>query len=384
MELTELIKYHRYIQPGVIHAVLTVSEVDADFNPMSPGSILLGAHLYCLTTMRHTMNARWRHSRWSGIVTNADKPEAESLLHRIAFWVYEMKKNIFTSLEDLQTAHNQKIVSYRFPHDGVLCLIFQIISAEEFELRPQDDSPPIVWPASFLLQRNNAAAIMSDLLTMIREKGGELWEMWLALCAEMNDRAIYDDDVNSHTRRLIRHAQALKPQTNRPNVFDIRYIHFRQGYFDTPLHPTGHDDPPAPGADGRSTTSKVKRRKKGKNVEVKHGPQELPPWSFLGEGGYMVDAVKGIARFPGRIQANLWEEWSVLSGKRGVLGEAPDFGAPPGHPEIETLEEEFEEIRRTLEATGKDWATQLELGNMESKGNWVGFYEDFLDNIDAD
>lgn len=199
--------------------------MDGELEPQSLGAIFLGSHYYCLTTMRLTMYARWRHSRWSKIVTNADKPEAESLLHRIAFWVYEQKEELFRTKAEIEADALAGQTTCRLPYDGVLCLIFQIISAEEFELRPSDDSPPISWPSEFLLQRRNASALMSDLLKMIREHGGELWDRWLALVAEMNDRALYNDDVPSPIRRLIRQAQKLpSPTSSQTSVLDKRFI----------------------------------------------------------------------------------------------------------------------------------------------------------------
>lgn len=369
----------RYIQPGVTHVVLTVSEVDSDLEPRYIGALLLGAHFYCLATMRQTMIARWRHSRWADVVTNADKPESETLLHRIAFWVYGMKEELFQDVPDLEASHIAGRVNYRLPPDGVLCLIFQILSAEEFEVRLPDDSPPIVWPPNFMLQRHNAAAIMSDLLCMIREVGGDLWNMWLALVAEMDDRAIYDDDVPSHCRRLIRHAQALKSSTISPtSVLDKRFIHHRQAFYDQSSHITGEKDPGEDEATRSLHKQKGGRKKKAKTPTVTRGPQQLPPWSFLTEGGYLTDVAGGVAKFPGSIQANLLEEWCVLHGKRDTSPDDISPDLPEAHPEIEQRQKDFEAVLESLVSSGDDWATRLELGNMTVNGSWVGMYDSDL------
>lgn len=336
--------------------------------------------------MRQTMNARWRHSRWSRIVTNADKPEAESLLHRLAFWVYEQKDELFCSQEDLEADALAGQFGCRLPYDGVLCLIFQIISAEEFELRPADDTPPISWPPEFLLQRNNASALMSDLLKMIRDRGGELWTMWLALVAEMDDRALYDDDVPSPMRRLIRRAHKLPSSTSSvTSVLDDRFIEDRHRFYNTSSHRTGDQD------SSEDEPIATTRRKKGRNSKsngkanvITRGPSELPPWSFLAEGGILEDAEAGIGKFPGSRHINIWEEHNVLAGKRGTLDDKIDEDAPSIHPELEQRERDFRETRKRLEELGDDWATRLEIGNIGHDGCWVGIFDDGTNQYEED
>lgn len=323
------------------------------------------------------MLARWRHSRWSRVVTNADKPEAESLLHRIAFWVYEQKDELFRTDAEIKADALRGHPTSRLPFDGVLCLIFQIISAEEFELRPCDGSPPISWPPNFLLQRANASALMADLLKMIRERGGELWQMWLSLVAEMNDRALYDDDVPSPMRRLIRRAQKLPSSTSSlTSVLDERFAPDRHCFYDSPSHRTGDSDSSDDEAVRKSRRNRG-RKGKGKAPAITGGPSELPPWSFLSEGGFLIDPHIGLGKFPGVSRTNSWETYDVLSSKRGA--QLQEEGAPAIHPELYQREQDFIEIRNMLKEVGDDWATRLDTGNLEDDGCWVGIFEETVE-----
>lgn len=101
----------------------------------------------------------------------------------------------------------------------------------------------------------------------------------------------------------------------------------------------------------------------------------------MAEGGFLVDPDAGIGKFPGIDLINIWDEWDVLRGRRGVEKEIEE-DAPSIHLELEQREQDFRAIREKLEETADDWATRLEIGNMEYQGCWVGIYDDGAIDLD--
>lgn len=344
----------RYLPPGTFHFVLTPSEV-VKGKVVTHGCMIDGAHFYNFLTMPKTMIGRLRVTHWSGLFTNADKAECVTLLHRMAFLLY-LDMHLIIDIpppSELQRLNDLRIGDMQYSAIGALCLAYQILAPESLEPRDANGTSLYNPDEGLAAQGWNARAVMIDFITKVREAGGWLWQLWLRICTEMDDRILNKDDVLSPFRLLILEAQRLCKSNIRGtklSVLDIKFLAQRYAFFSTPSHaPTIPFETES--ADGLPI------------------PASFPPWSHVAHGTVSLDYNQGTVDEPGVIQVNLPLSRTVfptLTGKKVYMSGNLN--------KLSWTNYAYLKIQRHIEEMGADWRSNdgLILGTKHSK-NWIGF-----------
>lgn len=315
--------------------VITVNEI-VDGMVRSSTSLARGAHFYNMNTMDMTLHARWRVSRWSPYITNADKPEAVAMINRMVFMLLVKIPDILQQQDADAVADlvDSRVFNHRFSHQSVAALMWMALCPETIEARDRNGYFLMLEDKDLLAEIWNARCVAIQVINILRERGiagAPLLNVLWNVGHEMDDLAFHQDDMISTGRRLVSQAHRLpSPHTDtsiRTSVFDSRFHTQRREYYNTPAHTT------------LST-------KKGFPTP---GAETLPPWCNIAEGTSSVDVKQGTAAYTGAIQANYAKVRPTLAIRRGHLQHRQEA------PRAAWYERAIDLVEDYIRGQGDDW-----------------------------